>query len=120
MGKVVINLTSGPEDPESSTIAYLVGTAAQTTGHTVLFFMTKEAVRLGLTGGPESVPAQEGRPALGELSAAFAGAGGKIYLCPVCVRSRGLDEGSLQANASVLGSAALWEWVGEGATVFTY
>ena len=24
MGKVVINLTSGPEDPESSTIAYLV------------------------------------------------------------------------------------------------
>ena len=29
MGKVVINLTSGPEDPESSTIAYLVGTAAQ-------------------------------------------------------------------------------------------
>ena len=120
MGKVVINLTSGPEDPESSTIAYLVGTAAQTTGHTVLFFMTKEAVRLGLTGGPESVPAQEGRPALGELSAAFAVAGGKIYLCPVCVRSRGLDEGSLQANASVLGSAALWEWVGEGATVFTY
>ena len=55
MGKVVINLTAGPDDPEATTIAYLVGTAAQTAGNTALFFMTKEAVRLGLVGGPESV-----------------------------------------------------------------
>ena len=120
MGKVVINLTAGPEDPEASTIAYLVGTAAQAAGNTALFFMTKEAVRLGLVGGPESVAPQEGRPALAKLSADFAAAGGAIYLCPVCVRSRELDEGSLLANASVLGAAALWEWIGEGATVFTY
>ena len=120
MGKVVINLTAGPEDPEAATIAYLVGTAAQAAGNTALCFMTKEAVRLGLTGGPEAVAQQDGRPAVAQLSADFAAAGGTIYLCPVCVRSRGLDEGSLLANASVLGAAALWEWIGEGATVFTY
>ena len=69
---------------------------------------------------PESVAPQEGRPALAKLSADFAAAGGTMYLCPVCVRSRDLDEGSLQANASVLGSAALWEWVGEEATVLIH
>ena len=120
MGKVVINLTAGPEDPEASTIAYLVGTAAQAAGNTALVFMTKEAVRLGITGGPEAVARQEGRPSLATLSADFEAAGGTIYLCPVCARSRSLDEGSLLANASVLGAAALWEWIGDGATVFTY
>ncbi len=119
MGKVVINLTSGPEDPESSTIAYLVGTAAQTAGHAVLFFMTKEAVRFGLVGGTEAVEA-DGRPRLADLASQLAEKGGEIYLCPVCFTSRGLDEGETMPNARVAGAAALWEWAGEGVTAFTY
>ena len=119
MGKVVINLTAGPEDGEAATIAYLVGTAAQAAGNDVLFFLTKEAVRLGLDGGVDGVH-DAGRPSLAELSAQLADAGGLIYLCPVCVRSRGLDETTLLPNASVLGAAALWEWIGDGATTFSY
>jgi hypothetical protein len=34
--------------------------------------------------------------------------------------SRQLDETTLLPNAAVLGAAALWEWVGDGATTFTY
>ncbi len=119
MGKVVINLTSGPEDPESSTIAYLVGTAAQTAGHEVLFFVTKEAVRFGLLGGTETVEADD-RPRLADLAQQFAERGREISLCPVCFTSRGLDEGALLENARVSGAAALWEWAGESVTAFTY
>ncbi len=119
MNKVVVNLTAGPEDEEASTIAYLVATAAQDAGKDVLFFMTKEAVRLGLEGGADGVQ-DEGRPSLAALSQQFADNGGTIYLCPVCVRSRHLDETTLLSNAAVLGGAALWEWVGDGATTFTY
>lgn len=120
MDKVVINLTAGAEDSEAALIAYLVGTAAQAAGKEVIVFMTKEAVRLGVAGGPESVPHQEGRPTLSELASQFADGGGRALLCPVCFKSRGLDEAGLLPNAMVAGAAALWEWVGEGATVFTY
>lgn len=43
MGKVVIHVTAGPENPEKATIAFLVGTAAQTAGNAVLAFFPIEA-----------------------------------------------------------------------------
>ena len=48
--KVVINLSTGLEDPERVMIAFLVGGAALDAGKRVAFFLTKEAVRLGLPG----------------------------------------------------------------------
>ncbi|MBA2295234.1 MAG: DsrE family protein [Actinobacteria bacterium] len=120
MSKAVVNLTAGPEDPEAATIAYLVATAGQANGREVLIFATKEAVLLGMTGGPETVAA-EGRPALAELATPFAAAGGTVYQCPVCFTSRGLDEAALLPNARVAGGAALWEWIGaDDVPVFSY
>lgn len=119
MGKVVINLTAGGEDGEAATIAFLVGTAAQAAGNEAVAFLTKEAVRLGQPGAAEGVRS-EGRPPLADLLRQFAEAGGELLLCPVCVKTRGLDEAQLEANARVAGAAVLWEWIGDGATVFTY
>lgn len=119
MGKVVINLTAGPEDGEAATIAFLVATAAQVVGHDVLSFMTKEAVRLGFPGGPEVVPQQQGRPSFAKLSAQFAEAGGIIYLCPVCVSTRDLGDDPLP-NATIAGATPMWAWIGDSAMVFTY
>src|SRR2546421_3454597 len=45
-GKVVINLSTGLEDPERVTVAFLVGGAAAAAGKPVTMFLTKEAVRL--------------------------------------------------------------------------
>ena len=118
-GKVVINLTAGAEDPEAATIAFLVGTAAQAAGNEVIFFCTKEAVRLAQSSEAAAVEA-EGRPALADLSRQFADAGGELLLCPVCVKTRDLDGVEFDANARVAGAAVLWEWIGDGATVFTY
>jgi len=119
VGKVVINLTAGPEDGERATIAFLVGTAAQSAGHEVLAFFTMEAVRLAFPGGPESVLAQEGRPSFAELWSQFAAVGGIVYLCPFCVTSRELGEDPLP-NATIAGATPMWAWIGDGATVFSY
>jgi len=48
--KVVINLSTGLEDPERVTVAFLVGGAAAEQGKQVAMFLTKEAVRLAVAG----------------------------------------------------------------------
>jgi predicted peroxiredoxin len=50
--KVLINLSTGLEDPERVPVAFLVGGAAVERGETVAMWLTKEAVRLALPGQP--------------------------------------------------------------------
>jgi predicted peroxiredoxin len=118
-GKVVINLATGLEDPERVTVAFLVGGAAAEQGRDVVMFVTKEAVRLALPGTAEGV-ACDGCPPLSLLFEQYAAAGGQFLVCPICFNSRGLDEGQLVPNARVGGATPLWEWIGDGATVFSY
>jgi predicted peroxiredoxin len=117
--KVVINLATGLEDPERVTVAFLVGGAAAEQGRDVVMFVTKEAVRLGLPGAAEAV-ACDGCPPLARLFEQYAEAGGQLFVCPICFKSRKLEEGQLVANARLAGATPLWEWIGEGATVFSY
>lgn len=49
-GKAVISLTTGLEDPEQVTVAFLVAGGAAEFGRPTLMFQAKEAVRLALDG----------------------------------------------------------------------
>ena len=118
-GKVVINLATGLEDAERVTVAFLVGGAALEAGKQVAMFLTKEAVLLAWPGGAEAT-ACEGCPPLSRLFEQYADGGGELLVCPICVKARKLDESSLVANARLAGATPLWEWIGEGATVFSY
>lgn len=117
--KVVINLATGLEDAERVTVAFLVATAALARGKKVLLFMTKEAVRLGLPGFADAV-ACEGCPPLARLFEQYADGGGELLVCPICFSARKLDERDLVANARAGGATQLWEWIDDGATVFSY
>jgi hypothetical protein len=55
-GKAVISLTTGLEDPEKVTVAFLVAVGAAESGRSTLMFQTKEAVRLALEGSPSASP----------------------------------------------------------------
>ena len=48
--------------------------------------------------------------ALSELMAAFAGAGGEIYVCAPCYTKRGLDADKLVDGAVIVGGAKLVEF----------
>ncbi len=117
--KVVINLATGLEDAERVTVAFLVGGAAAERGKQVTMFLTKEAVRLALPAFADAV-ACEGCPPLSRLFEQYAANGGELLVCPICFTARKLDEGQLVGNAKLGGATPLWEWIGEGATVFSY
>ena len=117
--RVVVNLATGLEDPERVTVAFLVGGAAASGGRQVTMFLTKEAVRLALPGMAEGV-ACNGCPPLATLAAQYAEAGGEFMVCPVCFNARKLSEDDLLPSARIGGATPLWEWIGDGVTVFSY
>src|SRR5437763_10155668 len=117
--KVVINLATGLEDAERVLVAFLVGGAALEKGKQVAMFLTKEAVRLGLPGHAEGI-ACDGCPPLAKLFQQYAEGGGEFFVCPICFSARKLEERSLVPNARLAGATPLWEWIGDGATVFSY
>ena len=41
-------------------------------------------------------------------------------VCPVCFNAKQLDKGDLLPAAELAGSVQLWEWIGDGATTFSY
>jgi predicted peroxiredoxin len=118
-GKVVINLMTGHEDADKVTVAFLVATAALTKGKRVAMFLTKEAVRLGLPGYADAIESA-GSPPVERLFAQYTEGGGELLVCPICFNARALDESALIENARLAGATPLWDWIGEGATVFSY
>ena len=100
-------------------MAYLVATAALAQGKGVVIWATKDAVKLGIPGEAEGT-ACDGCPPLERLSQQFGDGGGELWLCPFCINARGLQETEKVANTKIAGATPLWEWIGEGATVFSY
>ena len=118
-GKVVINLATGLEDAERVTVAFLVATAAQGQGKQVIVWATQEAVRLGLPGHATGTHCN-GCPPLESLFEQFRDAGGELWLCPICVTARELEDEEKVANVKIAGATPMWEWAGDDATVFSY
>ena len=118
-GKVVINLATGLEDPERVLVAFLVGEGALQQGKQVTMFLTKEAVRLAIPGVATGI-ACEGCPNLTLLSQQYADGGGELLVCPICFSARKLADDALVDHAEIGGATPLWQWIGDGATVFSY
>ena len=117
--KAVISLATGLEDPEKVTVAYLVAVGAAESGRPTLMFLTKEAVRLALDGTAIGV-ACDGCPPLADLVQRYEAAGGRYFVCPVCFNSKKLDSDALITGAEIQGTIPMWEWIGDGATTFSY
>lgn len=118
--KAVISLTTGLEDPEKVTVAFLVAVGAAETGRPTLVFLTKEAVRLAMDGIAVGV-ACDGCPSLPDLMKRYETAGGRYYVCPICFNAKKLDEAQLIAGAELEGTVPMWNWIGdEATTTFSY
>ncbi|AIY00431.1 hypothetical protein ART_0832 [Arthrobacter sp. PAMC 25486] len=74
MNKAMISLASGLEDPERVTVAFLVAVGAAEQCREKLMFLTKEAVRIALTGFA-NVAACDGCPPLTGLLDRYEAAG---------------------------------------------
>lgn len=120
MAKAVISLSTGLEDSEKVTVAFLVAVGAAETGRETLIFLTKEAVRLGVPGVATGT-ACDGCPSLTELMKRFEAAGGRYYVCPVCFNAKQLEAAGLISGAELNGTVPMWNWIGDDpAVTFSY
>jgi len=117
--RAAISLTTGLEDPERVMISLLVAVGAAEAGRPTLMFLTKEAVRLA-TEGVAVGTACDGCPSIPSLLERLLAAGGRLLVCPICFNSRALDPETLIKGAEIGGTVQLWEWIGDGATTFSY
>lgn len=118
--KTVVSLTTGLEDPERVTVAFLVAVGAVETGRETVMFLTKEAVRLA-TRGFAHATACDGCPSLAGLIERYVAGAGRYFVCPVCFDARQLDAETLMDGAEINGTIPLWNWIGEDpAVTFSY
>jgi predicted peroxiredoxin len=72
-----------------------------------------------LPGTLSGVPCKD-CPPLERLAEQFAEAGGELWLCPICLNARDLNEAEKLPNTKVVGATPMWEWAGGDTTVFSY
>ena len=119
MARVVVGCTHGNEDPDRVVVSYLTAGAALDRGDETVMWLSSEGVRLALDGYVAGIRAGM-EPPVQRVHEQFIEKGGHFYVCPVCFNERELDQADLVENAELQGATPLMEFVGDGATVFSY
>ncbi len=118
--KTVISLSTGLEDAEKVTVAFLVAVGSAETERPTLMFLAKEAVRL-VVGDVARGTACQGCPPLEGLIRRYTEAGGRFMVCPICFDAKHLNNDDLLAGAELGGTVPMWGWIGdEPANTFSY
>ena len=117
--KVVLGLTHADDDAESVLICYLLGVEALRAGKEALMWLTKNGVHVATDGFATTVSVPNA-PSIADLHAEYVERGGRFYACPVCVKTRGLEDATWAKNAEVKGAPSLYEFTSGGALTFNY
>lgn len=117
--KVVIGQTHGEDDPESVLVGYLIGVESLRAGKEALMWLTKDGVFVATDGFASTVNVANA-PSIADLHDEYIERGGRFYACPVCVKTRGLEDATWNANTEVKGVPALLEFTAGGALTFNY
>jgi predicted peroxiredoxin len=114
--KYLINNSYGSDDLEKATVALIVASTASAMDGETAVFLTGEGVRLATTGGVDGL-AVDNYPSIAELLSAYAENNGKLWVCPVCAKARGIGPEQLIGNAEIAGAARTIGFVNDGAKV---
>ncbi len=91
MAKLLIHVTTPPEDPTKAALSFLVAKTALAEGHEVNLFLAGESVRLL---DPETLNSLQGQGTgnLKEHYDSIVASGGQFYLSGMSAKARGYDE----------------------------
>jgi len=118
--EILVNLTSGPENPTKAALAFLVARTAIEQGHSVSMFLAGDAVQLlrdatldGLVG--------VGTGKLRDHFEVIAKGGGRFYLSGMSSSARGVTAADLQGKPAELAApTVLLKLALENDRMFTY
>jgi predicted peroxiredoxin len=118
-GKFCVSLTRSLDDPDRTTVAFVVANAAVASGQETMVFLSSEGVRIAVAGTADAIR-EEGFQPLKDLMASFVEAGGTILVCSPCFKKRGLDASNLVSGATIVGGARLVEFLAGGSPCVSY
>jgi len=117
--KVVIGLTHADDDAESVLICYLLGVEALRAGKQALMWLTKDGIKVATDGFAATVNVPNA-PAIADLHTEYVEKGGRFYACPVCVKTRSMEDAVWTKGAEVKGAPSVYEFTEGGALIFNY
>ncbi len=118
--KIVIIVTSGPENQEKVTLPFVMATAAQTMDVEVTVILQAAAVLLAKKGGCGENVHAPGLMPLKQLMDTFIELGGKLLLCTPCVKERGMKREELMEGSQLIAAGTVISEVLEAKSVLTY
>lgn len=110
--KYLVNCQDGTNNLERATIAAILATTASKTNETALF-ITADATNLFVKGAMEGLAA-DGHEPLENLINQYQANGGKIWICPVCLKTKGIGESDLIDGAEIAGAPRTMEFLATG------
>ncbi len=97
MAKILIHVTTAPEDQTKAALSFLVAKTALAEGHEVNLFLAGESVRLI---DPETLESVQGVGTgnLKEHYDSIVDAGGQFYLSGMSAKARGFDDSLIEGR----------------------
>lgn len=118
--RILVHLTSGPENPTKAALAFLVARTAVEQGHSVSIFLAGDAVQLLRDAALDNLSGL-GTGRLREHFDAIVKGGGHFYLSGMSSNARGLTAAELQGKPAELSPpAVLLKLALEHDRMFTY
>lgn len=111
--KFLLNCQDGANNVERATVSFVLATTASKNAETAVF-ITSEAAYLCTKGGADGLVA-EGMEPLSDLINQFMGNGGKIWLCPICAKVKGITEQDLREGVEIAGAPRTMAFLSSGA-----
>ncbi len=119
MAKLLINLSSGEDNIDKASVAFVVANAGLAGEQETAVFLTVEAVKLAQQGFADTIQAEGFKP-LKELIHSFIEGGGMIWVCPPCANVRGVTQDNVLSGAVFAGGAKVVEFLSQGAGSVSY
>jgi len=112
--KFLINCSNGKDNLERATVSFIMALSAASHNAETAVFATSDAADLCVKGGTDNLVAPGYEP-LADLVDDFIDNGGKIWLCPVCAKAKGISQEDLRQGVELAGVPRTMEFMSKGA-----
>jgi predicted peroxiredoxin len=119
MARLIVSCSNGKEDPERSTLPFIVGNVAASADQQTSVLLTIDGVWVATKGYADDIQ-KEGFPALKDVISSFVANSGEIWVCATCAKPRGITDGDLIEGARIVTAAYFVEQIASGASTIAF
>lgn len=113
--KFLVNCQYGTDNLERATIAFILASSASKTSETAVF-ISSNATELCVRGALDGLVA-DGYEPIADLVAQYQANGGQLWVCPVCVKAKGLAPEDLLPGVEIAGAPRTTAYLASGASL---